>query len=378
LARHALGLRYRAALKDFYDQLNLSRHASFEDIRTVINQRKFELERSSFSLSRNSSIERLNAAARVLLNPQLRARYDQEVFRESSPAHVYAQPASTPPPPLASVSAPPSLPIASSTSPPSLPVASSSPPALPVQDGFRAQPPPLAAARTQAAPAIRTSCETCGTKLDPGARHCPVCGTEFPDASAALAPALSESISFSNFLTSVPTETPEQLKSIFRVIGWTCARGTIVSADQPYQVEQEFILSRFLIKTGLIIFALWLAYHWLMRELGILVILLFVVILAAVFMGGLFMLFVGAFAKIFSLFLPSGKSAEKKQVHVRDVRLRDEQLREYIVRFRGELRSGHVAVGDQIEIWGSDRGGTLMARCGYNFRTKSRIWVKYR
>jgi hypothetical protein len=193
-----------------------------------------------------------------------------------------------------------------------------------------------------------------------------------------MAPALSESVSFTNFLSGAPSETPEQMKAIFRVIGWTCARGTIVSADQPYQVEPEFILSHFVIKAVLVIIGLWVAYQWLMRELGILIVLLFVMLLAFLFAGGLFMLFINALKKILSLFIPSGKRPEKKQVHVRDVRLRDEQLREYIIRFRGELRSGHIAVGDQIEIWGADRGGTLMARWGYNFRTKSRIWVKYR
>jgi hypothetical protein len=82
-------------------------------------------------------------------------------------------------------------------------------------------------------------------------------------------------------------------------------------------------------------------------------------------------------SQMFSLFKPVLFNRGNDQVHVRDVRLRDERLQEHSVRFRGELHSGQAMVGDTIEIWGRNRGGTIMARWGYNFRTSTRIWVKY-
>jgi hypothetical protein len=341
----------RRAVKTFYEQLSLSHYASFDEIRGVIIRTRLDLERTPADGRRKALLDRLQAAERVLLDPDLRAKYDQEIssrLKDSSVPISLPRPSTFPLAPTATV------------------------PAAQVNNPVRNNTP-----ATPAGPAVRASCETCGTHLEPGARHCPVCGTEFDDPPPPSRTSTPESRPASNSFGSSQTETAEQLEKFFRLIGWSYARGTIVSADQPYHVEAEFILSRLLIKVGIFALVAWIGYNWLLSEMSLVVILIIGLILLAVFVKGVFMVVLMPFKFIFSKLLGSGK-AKDKQVHVRDVRLRDEALREYIVRFRGELRSGHVMAGDQIEIWGRNRGGTIMARWGYNFRTKSRIWVKYR
>lgn len=218
-----------------------------------------------------------------------------------------------------------------------------------------------------------SACPTCGAPSSHGKDFCLVCGSE-------LGTVRKQTSSYAGQVSQVHLSeqgsgTSDFLISLFGIMGWRKARGTIVTAEAPYTVENEFILWRFLLKIGIFLFLARLLYVWISHNMVAAFLGVAVIVLLAIFAAGIFCVFLGQFLG----FLFSAKLfGKEKQIQVRDVRLRDAKLQEYVVRFRGELRAGQVAVGDEIEIWGRNRGGTIMARWGYNFRTRTRISVKYR
>jgi hypothetical protein len=148
-----------------------------------------------------------------------------------------------------------------------------------------------------------------------------------------------------------------------------------VTAEAPYGADNEFILWKFLLKIGTFVFLAWMLYDWASKNMFAVLLGGVVILLIAIFAAGIFCM---VFGQLVGALFSAKLFGKEKQIQVRDVRLRDSQLLEHVVRFRGELRAGQVAVGDEIEIWGRNRGGTIMARWGYNFRTRTRISVKYR
>ena len=66
----------------------------------------------------------------------------------------------------------------------------------------------------------------------------------------------------------------------------------------------------------------------------------------------------------------------RADIPVRDIRLRDPAGQEHLVRIKGDLLSGSVAVGDDIDAGGYDRHGTLMFRRGMNKRIGTAIRVR--
>ncbi len=204
---------------------------------------------------------------------------------------------------------------------------------------------------------------------------CLVCGSELGKNEAAAPNGYAGQVAHASQRQGEAPGLGALALSIFGILGWRKVRGTIVTAEAPYGVDNEFILWRFLVKIGFFVFLAWLIYDWVSKNMLAVFLGGALILLLAIFASGIFCLILGQLmgglfsAKLFG---------KEKQIQVRDIRLRDAQLQEYVVRFRGELRAGQVAVGDEIEIWGKNRGGTVMARRGYNFRTRTRISVKYR
>ena len=88
--------------------------------------------------------------------------------------------------------------------------------------------------------------------------------------------------------------------------------------------------------------------------------------------------FSGLASQIIGFFLTGKLFGSKEQVPVRDIRLRDDSGQEHLVRIRGELFAGNISVGDEVEVEGFNRRGTLMLRRGLNKRTRAEIRVKRR
>jgi hypothetical protein len=336
-------------VKTFYEQLSLSRFASDEEIRAVIAQKRQELEpHDQADGFRRALLSRLEAAERILLNPERRARYDQDIDHQKA-----GSPGQAP-----KISASPIFSSASSTTP-----------ITPGQNVQRDR-----QQRLDDRPTEKSSCEICGASMAQDAISCSVCGAE-RTVSQSPTSQKSTGSGLSSALFAIPEKRSGRLEKLFHLLGWSCVRGTVVFADQPYQAEKEFILWRFLIKLALFGAVVYAIFHWAMIHLSVIILVFVIFVVLSLLTGGMLATMLG---QIFSMSRFRQSNPKDQQVQIRDVRLRDEQLREYTVRFRGELRSGEAKVGDAVEIWGRNRGGTILARWGYNFRTSSRIWVKYR
>jgi len=162
---------------------------------------------------------------------------------------------------------------------------------------------------------------------------------------------------------------------IARFLGWRCQRGTVFLAEPPYHADSEFILSRFLLKIAVLGMLGYGCYYLILNHFGAVGIMALGVILLAVFASGVFAILL---SQILSLVVSSTRGGGNKPVAVRDLRLRDDEGDEHSIRCRGELRSGSISVGDDVLVWGMDRGGMLMVRFGWNYRTRTRINVRYR
>jgi len=77
-------------------------------------------------------------------------------------------------------------------------------------------------------------------------------------------------------------------------------------------------------------------------------------------------------------FLLSKLHGSKADMPVRDIRLRTTSGQEYLIRLKGDLISGNVNVGDEIEVDGYDHRGTIIMKRGKNKRTGAEIRVKRR
>ena len=140
-------------MKTFYEQLSLSRFASDEEIRAVIAQKRQELEpHDQADGFRRALLSRLEAAERILLNPERRARYDQDIDHQKA-----GSPGQAP-----KISASPIFSSASSTTP-----------ITPGQNVQRDR-----QQRLDDRPTEKSSCEICGASMAQDAISCSVCGAE--------------------------------------------------------------------------------------------------------------------------------------------------------------------------------------------------------
>ena len=65
-------------------------------------------------------------------------------------------------------------------------------------------------------------------------------------------------------------------------------------------------------------------------------------------------------------------------VPVRDIRVRDAQRLEHLIRVEGDFVAGNFGIGDEVEVAGQNRHGTLIFRSGWNKRTRSKIVSRVR
>jgi hypothetical protein len=65
-------------------------------------------------------------------------------------------------------------------------------------------------------------------------------------------------------------------------------------------------------------------------------------------------------------------------IPIRDVRVRDAAGNETLVRLKGQLTAGNLLVGDDVQLEGWERAGTVHFRRGYNNRLRAAIKVLFR
>jgi len=249
------------------------------------------------------------------------------------------------------------------------------------------------------------TCPRCGLKRSGPSSFCPVCGFEFsndaaPDGNEGPAsstgersgpslhqkrtpifplpsPSRADRNSSGREPFPVPTSTstpnvPETKGFDFlSFFGWRKLSGTVIAIDPPYMAKPEFNWFSFISKLiiGLILLPFIIGF--------IIVAIVFSIFLSIFSFGRNRPGFLSSLAsQVVGFFLTGKLFGPKEQVPVRDIRLRDDVGQEHLIRIRGELVAGNLNVGDEVEVEGFDRRGTLMFRRGHNKRTRAEILVK--
>jgi len=169
---------------------------------------------------------------------------------------------------------------------------------------------------------------------------------------------------------AAPKSTADDyISDLMSVLGCRRISGTVIAVEPPYIAKPETNWASMLLKL----------------TLGII---LFPFLIALPLAAAIFSIFFGDGGKpgflsnissqVVGFFLTGKLFGPKDHVPVRDIRLRDASGQEHLVRIRGELVAGNMSVGDEVEVEGYSRRGTLMFRRGRNKRTRSEIMIKYR
>lgn len=262
------------------------------------------------------------------------------------------------------------------------------------------------AAKRESQQAPLTACPRCGLRQSVNSQFCPACGFEFSNATTTggnRAPAKSRADrreSTANQTVVPPSPFPRPTRTgdreptsqetlppyssptandftekqhfdFFGFFGWRKLTGTVIAVEPPYMAKPETDWLRILLKLAM----------------GILLLpVILGVVIAGMIVGKTFSIlgigaskfFSGIASQTIAFFLTGKLFGPKEQVPVRDIRLRDDSGQEHLVRIRGELFAGNISVGDEVDVEGFDRRGTLMLRRGLNKRTRSEIRVKRR
>ena len=161
--------------------------------------------------------------------------------------------------------------------------------------------------------------------------------------------------------------------------GWQTLNGVVITADAPYMAKPDSnpLVVLFKLVIGLSLFPL-ILFTFLCVLAGKTA---WSIQMAMLFpnrnsgnSGGGFLS--GLMSQFAGYFLVGKLFGQKDMVSVRDIRLRTSSGNEHLVRIQGDLVTGNINVGDQIEIEGVNRKGTLFFRRGINKRTNSEITVR--
>jgi hypothetical protein len=157
-------------------------------------------------------------------------------------------------------------------------------------------------------------------------------------------------------------------------LGWRKLVGTVIVSEPPYMTKP--------------------ISHWAVKGIKISLLILFFPVILSVLIAAMMASFLFSFlsfgrgarpgflsslaSQVIGFFLTGKLFGPKDQIPVRDVRIRDKNGNEHLIRIAGELITGNFNVGDEIEAQGFNRRGTLIFYKGRNYRTGSEIIVKKR
>lgn len=169
-----------------------------------------------------------------------------------------------------------------------------------------------------------------------------------------------------------------QSKSLREHFGWRSVDGTVIHVGQAGLVKAPRRWWKLILKLIVVLGAF--------AVFGTIAL----TVIAALFVLGLFtsLLFPrrerrasGGFvqsvaSQVVGFFLTSRLLGQRPMIPACDYRLRDPNGQEHLIRVEGYLRTGGIAVGDDITAEGMDRHGTLVMQRGWNRRLGTLILVK--
>jgi hypothetical protein len=153
-------------------------------------------------------------------------------------------------------------------------------------------------------------------------------------------------------------------------LGWMSLTGRVIQVEAIYMATPDFPWTSFLIKLGLVSAAI---YYY-----GVILLVALVLFLLLMWMVSKVPFLSTLTTQVLGFMLTRRLMGPVANVPVRDIRVRDSSGIEHLVRIKGQLTSGAVAVGDDVTVEGWNRGGMLLFRRGYNQRVRTAIKVKVR
>ena len=240
-------------------------------------------------------------------------------------------------------------------------------------------------------------CLRCGLVNPMGSITCQACGASLTGAPPAitkgippfahpsgLAPHSTQSTSGSqgtlrkpqttSVATPVVSSTSAPAASRLSALdpfGWKSLDGRVIQVEPLYMGTPDSRWVQSLVKLAILGAAVYI-YGALL--LVLLVVLVGVAWLVAKVLRGGFLSSVAV--QVTSFILTRRLLGPVANVPIRDIRLRDSNGQETLVRMKGQLVSGSVTVGDDVHVEGWERGGMLLFRRGYNNRIRAAIQVK--
>lgn len=211
-------------------------------------------------------------------------------------------------------------------------------------------------------------CSRCGLLNPMGTTTCMSCGASLTGVIPTQ-PAVSPIVAPTNSGVSSPVPVPNGV-SAFAAFGWKTLDGRVIHVD-VHTATPDPRWGRLFVKVALLGAAVYL------YGVAILVALSFLFVVSWLFSKILPQgLLSGVAVQVISFLLTRRLMGPMANVPVRDVRLRDSSGDEHLVRLKGHLVLGSVAVGDEIIAEGWERKGMLLFRRGFNKRIGTAINIK--
>lgn len=164
---------------------------------------------------------------------------------------------------------------------------------------------------------------------------------------------------------------PAASGSVSGTFGWTTLDGRVILVEPIYLAKPDFHWGRFLTKLLLLGSAVYFLGFLILIALGALLILAW--LLHFLLPGGMLS---GIAVQLISFMLTRRLMGPMANVPVRDFRLRDSSGQEHLVRLKGQLLAGSIAVGDEVIAEGWNRSGMLLLRRGFNKRLGAALKIK--
>ena len=158
---------------------------------------------------------------------------------------------------------------------------------------------------------------------------------------------------------------------VFAAFGQATLDGRVTQVDATYMSQPDFKVWPLILKVVLLAAAAYYFGAVILIALGVSLLVLWLI--SKLLPAGLI---TGVAVQVISFVLTRRLMGPVASIPTRDVRIRDANGQDHLVRLKGHLQSGSISVGDEVTITGWRRSGTLVAIGGFNRRVNARIVLK--
>lgn len=228
-------------------------------------------------------------------------------------------------------------------------------------------------------------CGRCDLINPIGTSRCQACGFAImptPPAARTAAPAAGQGahnmptgvtpkVASPTFAAAPAGQATASPAPVFAALGQATLDGRVTQVDATYMSQPDFKVWPLILK--LVLWAVAAYYFGALILIALGVALLVLWLISKLLPAGLI---TGVAVQVISFVLTRRLMGPVASIPTRDVRVRDGNGQDHLVRLKGHLQSGSISVGDEVTITGWRRSGTLVATGGFNRRVNARLVLK--